>query len=146
MKTKSVHVLLVLCTVMIFLSCRKENNAVSANLHLLTADSWTYDQFGIDQNLDGLIDVPETLQNCVKDDVVTFNVNGSGNFDQGANLCYPEFPQSQPFDWQFHNNETQIEYGGATHTILELSEDELAIYTEENDGSSTVRHILVYKH
>lgn len=146
MKTKSVHVLLLLGTVMIFLGCRKENNAVSAKLRLLTADSWTYDQFGIDQNRDGLIDIPETLENCIKDDVVIFNADGSGSFNQGANMCYPEFPQSQPFDWQFLNNETQIEYGGATHTILELDETQLAIYTEESDGSSVVRHILIYKH
>jgi hypothetical protein len=146
MKTKSVHVLLLLCTVMIFLGCRKETNAVSANLRLLTADSWTYYQFGIDQNFDGLIDVPTNLQNCAKDDLVAFNAYGSGSFDQGTDICYPEFPQSQPFDWQFHNNEKQIEYGGTIHTILELNENQLAIYTEETDGSSTVRHILIYKH
>lgn len=146
MKTTSVHVLLLLCTVMIFLGCRKEKNDVSANLRLLTADSWAYDQFGIDQNLDGLIDVPETLQNCIKDDLVTFNVDGSGSLNQGADMCYPEFPQSQPFDWQFLNNEKELEYGGTTHTILELNETQLAIYTEESDGGSTVRHILIYKH
>jgi hypothetical protein len=144
MKTRSVHVILMLCIVMSFISCRKET-VVSVNMRLLTERSWSYDEFGIDQNLDGQIDIPQSIQNCAKDDLVKFNANGSGSFDQGANLCYPEFPQSQPFDWQFHNNETQLEYAGTVHTILTLGENELAIYTEESDGASTVRHILVYK-
>jgi hypothetical protein len=146
MKTKSVHVLLLLCTVIAFLSCRKEMNGVSANVELLTGQSWSYEEFGIDQNLDGDIDIPENIENCAKDDLVQFNANGSGNFDQGSNLCYPEFPQSSPFDWQFHNNETQLEYGGTVHNILALDENLLAIYTEEMQGSATVRHILVYRH
>src|SRR5688500_14088583 len=131
MKTRSVHVILMICIVMSFISCRKET-VVSVNMRLLTERSWSYDEFGIDQNLDGQIDIPQSIQNCAKDDLVKLNANGSGSFDQRANLCYPEFPQSQPFDWQFHNNETQLEYAGTVHTILTLGENELAIYPEES--------------
>jgi hypothetical protein len=146
MKTKSVHALLLLCTVIGFISCRKESAPVSVNVRLLTEQSWNYAEFGIDQNLDGQIDIPENLDNCMLDDKVKFNTNGSGSFDQGSDKCYPEFPDIQTFDWTFHNNETQIEYGGTVHSILTLDEDQLTIYTEENDGSTTVRHLLVYKH
>jgi hypothetical protein len=146
MKTSSAYVLLLLCTVIGFLSCKKETDRASMNEQLLTEASWSYEDFGIDQDFDGDIDLPVDLQNCAKDDFVIFNGNGSGSLNQGANLCYPEFPQSQSFDWEFHNDETQIEYGGTVHTILALDEAQLAIYTEELDGASTVRHILVYKH
>lgn len=145
MKTRSVHVLLLLCTVVVFLSCKKEKT-LNSNEQLLTTAAWQYDQFGIDENLDGQIDEPEIISDCTKDDIVKFNTGGSGSFDQGANRCYPDFPQSTPFEWQFLNNETQIEYGGAVHNILVLNDEELRIYTEEDDGGATVRHILVYKH
>lgn len=146
MKTQSVHVLLLLCAVTVFLSCKKETNAVSANVSLLTGHSWSYDEFGIDQNLDGNIDIPESIEDCAMDDLVQFNSGGTGSFDQGPDLCYPEFPQSSSFDWQFRNSETQIEYGGTVHHILALDDSQLAIYTEEMEGSATIRHILVYKH
>ena len=145
MKTKSVHVLLLLGTAISLFSCRKQINE-SYNTRLLTERSWSYDKFGIDENLDGDIDIPTNFETCTLDDIVTFNAGGSGSFNQGSDLCYPDFPQSQPFDWQFHNNEKQIEYGGTVHTILALNETELSIYTEESTGSSTVRHILSYKH
>lgn len=145
MKAKSVHVLLLLCAVIASFSCRKEK-MISSNVQLLTRQSWTYNEFGIDQNLDGQIDIPTEIEPCTQDDLVTFYGDGSGSFDQGSNMCYPEFPQSSPFNWQFHNDETQIEYGGTIHNILTLDENQLTIYTEENDGVSTVRHILVYKH
>jgi hypothetical protein len=145
MKTTSVHVLLLLGTAIGLFSCRKETPA-GFNTRLLTEKSWSYDEFGIDQNLDGNIDVPNNFQTCALDDLVKFNEGGTGSLDQGGDLCYPEFPQSQPFEWSLQNNDTQIEYGGALHTILALDENQLAIYTEENSGSGTVRHILIYKH
>ncbi len=145
MKITSVHVLLLLCTAISIFSCRKEITA-SPNTNLLTERSWTYGQFGIDQNLDGLIDIPQNFETCALDDEIKFNTNGSGSFHQGDNLCYPDVPQSQPLEWKFHNDETQLEYGGTVHTILALDEEQLAIYTEEIDGTSTVRHMVVYNH
>lgn len=145
MKTTSVQLSLLLLAAVSLLSCRKETVNSAANVHLLTQASWSYDEFGIDQNLDGLIDIPEGFEDCAMDDLVKFDTGGSGNFDQGASFCYPDFPQSLPFDWSFQNNDTQIEYGGTLHTILTLSETQLAIYTEEDNGGSAVRHILVYR-
>lgn len=147
MKTTSAYVLLLLCIVISSVSCRKQTEApVSGNVRLITEQSWAYEQFGIDQDLDGIIDIPENFETCMLDDEVKFNTDGSGSYAQGNDKCYPDFPDMQTFEWTFHNNETQVEYGGALHHILTLDENQLTIYTEENDGSSTVRHILVYKH
>jgi hypothetical protein len=93
-----------------------------------------------------MIDIVEGFEECAQDDIVKFNSGGSGSFDQGSNFCYTGYPQSMAFDWKFQNNETQIEYGGTVHNILQLDEEQMAIYTEESDGSSTIRHILVYRH
>ena len=145
MKTKSVHVLVLFFATLILWSCRKEK-IVSQKEKLLTLESWNYHQFGIDENLDGEIDIHTGFEDCAKDDLVIFNAGGNGFLDQGNMLCYPTFPQTQDFTWQFHTNETQLEYGGAIHTILALDETQLKIYTEEDNGSGPVRHILVYKH
>lgn len=144
MKTKPVHFTVLFFAALILLSCKKEK-LVSQNERLLTMESWNYHQFGIDENLDGQIDIQDGFEDCAQDDLVTFNAGGEGLFDQGIMLCYPTFPQTQDFTWQFHNNETQLEYGGAIHHILALDETQLAIYTEEDNGSGPVRHILVYK-
>lgn len=146
MKTKSVHALLLLCAFISFISCRKESAPVKDNEQLLTEESWGYDQYGIDQDLDGDIDIPTNLDACQLDDMVKFNPGGSGTLHQGSNKCYPDFPDEQSFEWALQNGDTQIEYGGALHNILTLDENRLAIYTEEFNGSSTVRHILIYKH
>ena len=145
MKTKSVHVLLLLFAVSIFPSCRKEKTS-SRNTQLLTQESWQYDQFGIDEDLDGQIDIISDIEDCAKDDEVKFHDGGNGQFDQGDILCDPGHPQTQNFDWEFHTNETQLEYGGTVHHLLKLDESELIIYTEEENGANTVRHILTYKH
>ncbi len=118
----------------------------SANTQWLTQQFWQYDQFGIDEDLDGEIDIDEGFDVCAEDDLVKFDNGGVGHFDQGSQLCYPGHPQTLPFTWQFLNNETQIEYGGAVHTILELDQNQLKIYTEETDGSTTSRYILIYRH
>jgi hypothetical protein len=145
MKTTSVHVLLLLSVVTVFISCRKKIDIAASRAQLLTQESWAYDQLGIDQNHDGQIDEPETVEDCAQDDLITFNANGIGSFHQGAVLCYPSSPVSQSFEWSLQNNDSQIEYGGTVHNIIELNETELSIYTEESDGVSTVRHILTYK-
>jgi hypothetical protein len=144
MKTTSVHVIVLFFAALILLSCRKEK-LFSQKEKLLTQEGWLYDQFGIDENLDGQIDIQDGFEDCAQDDLVKFNTGGTGLFNQGTMLCYPTFPQTQDFTWQFHNNETQLEYGGTIHDILVLDETQLAIYTEEDNGSGPVRHILVYK-
>lgn len=144
MKTTPVHVTVLVFAALTLLSCRKEKS-ISQKERFLTLESWQYHQFGIDENLDGEIDIHNGFEDCAKDDLIKFNAGGNGLFDQGAMLCYPTFPQIQDFTWQFQNNETQLEYGGAIHTILALDETQLAIYTEEDNGSGPVRYILVYK-
>lgn len=141
----SLHVLMLFFAALLLLSCRKEKTG-SQKERLLTMKNWQYHEFGIDENLDGEIDIQTGFEDCAEDDLVKFNTGGKGLFNQGTMLCYPTFPQTQDFTWQFHNNETQLEYGGTIHTILNLDEARLKIYTEEFDGSSTVRYMLIYKH
>jgi hypothetical protein len=145
MKTKSVHILVPFFAALLLLSCRKEKTG-SQKERLLTMKNWQYHEFGIDENFDGQIDIQTGFEDCAEDDLVKFNAGGKGLFDQGIMLCYPTFPQTQDFTWQFQSNETQLEYGGAIHTILKLDETQLAVYTEEDNGSGPVRHILVYRH
>lgn len=144
MKTTSVQVIVLFFAILTIVSCRKEKT-VSQKEQLLTQENWQYHQYGIDEDLDGQIDIHIGFEDCAQDDLVIFNAGGKGLFDQGTMLCYPGFPQTQDFTWQFHNNETQLEYGGAVHNILALDANQLVIYTEESDGSSLVRYILVYK-
>ena len=146
MKTNSWHIAMLLICVLTLLSCRKEKMAGTTNTDLLTQHAWKYNSFGIDENFDGKIDVPITLRDCQKDDIIRFSQDGTGAFDQNFNFCDPDFPKTESFTWQFLENETQLEYGGTVHTILALDETQLAIYTEENDGSTTTRYILNYRH
>jgi hypothetical protein len=145
MKKKLTH----LCWLIVFVSaafaCKKDKPGADYTA-LLVRQPWKYDVMGADYNKDGKIDFQTTLAPCLSDELIYFFEDGNGLLDQGANLCYPAFPQTQAFTWQLLNNNTQLEYAGATYTILQLDETHLTVYTDEFVGDETIRQIARYKH
>jgi hypothetical protein len=114
-----------------FLSCQKDNDSTPApktKTQLLTQSSWTFDKatagtFG---------DVSAQIPACYKDNLITFVSNGTGNVNEGANVCVPS--TAGAFTWAFQSNETMLNIsatlfpgGSSTFTLVSLTETNLVI-------------------
>lgn len=109
-------------------SCKKNGQDAPTKSENLTRSSWKFSSATA-----GGIDISNNPDiSCIKDDVVTFQVNGNGNVNEGANVCNPTTAGN--FTWTLQNNETQLVMssglfpaGSGTFTIVSLSETTLVI-------------------
>ncbi len=111
---------------MIFTACGKKNPAGEITKTVLISSSvWKYDTAGIDINGDGTTEsplpAPYDVPACSKDNLITFNSDKTGKVDEGATKCDATDPQTEPFKWEFVNNETEITFSTAIFTGLEGS-------------------------
>jgi len=142
----------------IFASCKKdEAPAPLDKRQLLTVSVWKYDTAAIDANNDGVMDAPipaDMIEDCAKDNTVTFASNGTGISDEGAMKCDSEDPQSTPFTWTLGEDESTITFNGnliagidGTFKLIALTDSkmELSKIIEVFPGYS-VNAILRLKH
>ncbi|RYY14646.1 MAG: hypothetical protein EOO04_29900 [Chitinophagaceae bacterium] len=96
----------------LFVSCKKDDDGPKSNTEKLALAPWKYDKVMVDQDNNGTGDVPGDTQveDCDKDNLITFKANGTGNIDAGADKCDPQDPQQTAFTWTFKNNETIINF------------------------------------
>jgi hypothetical protein len=151
--------LFILLNVVLFTSCEKSNNDdQKTNTELLTASIWLYNDAKIDADNNGTgdFDVPAGyIEDCQKDNTLSFSANGTGVVDEGATKCNTADPQSVPFTWTFTTNETVLNFSAAVfagaagdYKIVSLTETELKlskIFTIP--GSPTPLNIIAsFKH
>jgi hypothetical protein len=133
-------VLVALCCVAFFASCKKEESVSKTDI--LLAHGWSITKVeavvaGITQDA-----TAELLESCTKDDVVTFAAGNKWSADEGASKCTPDAPQTATGTWAFDSNETKFSKteDGQTTTyditsikpgsmVLSASEDFLGIKT-----------------
>lgn len=134
---KHLHIFGILALAMVFSisACNKdddENNDAKTNADYLTSGTWRITAMNIDPPLDmggGIIidDFFNFMDNCTKDDLVTFNTNGTITDDEGPTKCDPDDPQTtNDGTWTLTEN-TKL-------TIMYPDEDDVEInITEIND-------------
>lgn len=127
-------------------ACSK-NGDKKSNLVLLTQAAWKYQIAGFDADLNGSVDIESSfIEACDKDDVTTFKTDNTGTFDAGATKCDPSELQTESFDWQFKNGETEIFYDGDTYKILSIDDNTIKIYEDIVNAGQTIRYLLILKH
>lgn len=121
------------CLSLVILSipaCQKDDNtpAPKTKTQLLTQSSWTFEK----ATAGAFGDVSAQIPACYKDNVFTFVSNGTGNVNEGANVCAPS--TAGAFTWAFLNNETTLNIsatlfpgGSSTFTIVSLTETNLVM-------------------
>ena len=139
MKLKSYHVTLTLCSALLifFTGCRKPEQSTKSKTELITAAPWKFSQVGIDQNNDGIIDIPlpsTYISTCSTDNLYTFKADSTGVLDEGPLICSSITPRLSPFTWHFMNNQTEINISAnlltiftGTAKIVELSETKFSL-------------------
>jgi|GEM_PF-295598 hypothetical protein len=71
----------------------------------------------------GITDIFPYLQNCIKDDILRFNQNGTFTLDEGPSKCDPSWPQVYSGNWTLGNNNTTLTLTGeyqANWTVLTI--------------------------
>jgi hypothetical protein len=97
------------------IGCSKDNddddNGPSERMQLITSAAWKYDNAQIDINGDENGDQalpPGLLEDCDKDNIITFNSDSTGTIDEGPTKCDVSNPQTVPITWEFKDNEKVI--------------------------------------
>ena len=114
------------------IGCSKDdddNPSPKTKTELLTAGSWKFS----DAKVNGT-SVASLIDECQKDNIVTFLAAGTGTAAEGATKCDPNDPDSSPFNWNFETNETVLFVstpfftgGSSTFTIVSLTESQLVL-------------------
>ncbi len=110
--------------------CSKNDLAVKPAAVLLTQQSWILSSHGIDHNQNDRIEPSEeNIQDCEKDNLYHFFMNGSGHWEENSLQCGTGVSE-MPFNWKLINHDTEIDFTVSVAKILILAESEFAIYHE----------------
>ncbi|HUR09915.1 MAG TPA: hypothetical protein VM012_01015 [Flavitalea sp.] len=134
----------------LFISGCKKNDStppVKTVKEYLTQEPWKFEDAGLDADNNGTVDQADPyLQDCKKDNLVTFYGNNSGVNDEGATLCDVTDGQTTPFVWSLSNNDKNLTVDGRTVTIFSLNQTYLKAYYDTLILGSTYRYLTISKH
>lgn len=115
-----------------FTGCEKDKdtNQQKTKMELITQSSWTFQKAS-----SGGMDITASVPSCYKDNVIVLNTDGSGNVNEGADVCSPS--NAGNFTWSFQSNETQLNVsanlfpgGNGVINIVSLTETNLVVSQE----------------
>ena len=113
---------------------------------LLTQRSWKLVSHGFDNNDNNKIDPDEeTVEDCERDNVYNFYVNGTGLVEENILHCTNGISDFS-FNWRFADRQKTLDLFFATLHILKMDEEELILAGDENANGQTPRHIGIYHH
>ena len=134
----------------ILLSCKKENDNGSGGrtaAELLTLRPWILSSHGFDDNRNHKIDdAEESIEDCQKDNITPFYMDGTGLFDDHTISCGTGIDK-EAFTWVFTHAETRIDLRYDSVKIIRLTDRELILCNElAFSNNDTVKFIVSYKH
>jgi Lipocalin-like domain len=111
--------------------CKKSSGGTSkTKTQLITNGSWRLTS----AKVPGGTSILNFLDDCQKDNIYTFNADGSGTGDDGALKCNMSDPQTVAFTWNFQANETILFISTPLYTggnnqfnIISISETSLVV-------------------
>ena len=127
-----------LALIVLLPSCDKDDDDPPAKTktELLTTGTWKFSTA-----TSSGVDVSSQLPACIKDNVYTFVVGGTGTFNEGTQKCNSADPQTPTFTWGWDSNETVLNIsalslpGGSNNfTLVSISETQLVISQVINLG------------
>ena len=147
MKTNALKLFAFLIAVTIGTACSK-NETKKSNSELIAQGTWKFASAGLDSDKNGTVDMEDgSIEPCEKDNIATFNIGGTGSYDEGATKCDISAPQTKAFTWQFKNAEKELEFDGDTFTIFSISDTQLKVYFEGDPGNGTIlRYLIIMTH
>jgi hypothetical protein len=113
-----------------FSACHKSHDpAPKTKTELMSQSSWKFSNATVNG-----VSVSSSLQQCQKDNILTFSSNLTGVLDEGPTKCNSGDPQTQNFSWNFASNESMLHIstvlfagGGQDFNIVNLTESQLVL-------------------
>ena len=126
-------------------ACKKEiTETAKPAAQLLTQKEWILTSYGYDENKNGIIDPSEeNIKDCEKDNSYIFKPDGSGNIFENALNC-GNGVSDHSFNWQFVNNEAEIDFVFGRAAILLLNEFDFIISDNTNNANEVL--IMRFRH
>jgi hypothetical protein len=144
------------CIIACFSACTKKHNnsPVAQKLH---AGIWKISGSKIINvnGIDTAIDRYSTWRSCEQDDIITFDLDGTMNVNEGADKCQ-EDNQSNELSWELVDNDTRLRltleegrvFQNGTNTttgeITELTYTRLVIRAEDASNSVPITTLETY--
>jgi hypothetical protein len=127
-------------------SCKKDDNKPASKSGYLTSGSWIVTAAVTDDDGDGTFETDEyaDFEPCYKDNLWTFNTNGSVVMDEGATKCDPSDSQVTTSQWQMVNNESGLIVGSDSYSILQLDANQVVLKLDY--GSNRSSKVTFSKH
>ncbi|MDR3716299.1 MAG: hypothetical protein P4L51_26135 [Puia sp.] len=128
------------------------NSGSESRMTLITRSAWKYDTSGIDNNMDGIVDIGDTtIPACEKDNTYQFNADSTGLMNEGATKCNVNDPQTAAFTWSFNTAQTMLQsnfnpilVNGVN--IFKLTDSTLVVYKDSTVFGISFRYLLSLKH
>lgn len=139
------------------LSCKQNSTSNQpAKTEMITSADWKYDNGGFGDNNGNITIHFSTISfipSCTFDNSMRFTSNGQGIAYENLNVCAGA-PATANFNWNFSNNETQLNISGnavgglsGNFRIKELSSTRLTLLKDTTvTGFGTVTAIFELKH
>ena len=144
---------------LLFSACNKDDDLITKT-DLLTSSSWkvtaeiidpgfpTFDNQG---NITGSTnDLFAMMDDCSKDNILSFNTDKTLILDEGATKCESTAPQKTTVSWSFNSDETTltitVDGYPQTTTILELTDKVLKLKTTEVSEGITITYTATLSH
>ena len=138
-------------TLLLFLlpGCKKENSpAPKTKTDLIVQGSWKFSSATV-----GGTDVSAFLQSCQKDNTMAFASAGTGTADEGLTKCNSGDPQTNPFTWNFQNEETILFIsatlftgGNSTFSLVTLTDNQLVVSQDITVSGTTQNAVVTFIH
>jgi hypothetical protein len=129
--------MLVVASIFVLSSCEKKSDETKSTTEYLTAGNWKVTGMTVDPGFEfsGIIitDIYKNLmEDCTKDDLIKFNIDGTVTDDEGATKCDPDDPQTtDDGTWTLTNDDKTI-------TIMYPGEDPAPATIVSINGSTLV--------
>ena len=110
-------------TALILISCSKptETDWVAVNTGYLTAGVWQFSSYSYYGGFPTTHTTYSDLPACKQDNQVRFNVDGSGETNEGPTTCNVGDPQTRSLSWRFTDQHAhEIEISGTLYYIDKL--------------------------
>lgn len=138
---------------LVIVACKKDKNE-NNTIELITSASWKIDTVGLDIDGNNKMDteLPEPLETCDKDDMLSFSADSTGIYSNGAIKCDEGDPDTAPFQWSLKANNVMNITGDLPDmlkgdvTIVTINESTLIISKELDLGGLYPDGIKIVAH
>ncbi|GEM_PF-650687 len=127
----------------VFSSCKKDDDDSKTKKEMITAKDWKYKS--IISTVNGVSS--DTIEDCIKDDKLSFKLNGTFTTDPGTSLCDGN---EKPSDgtWTLTSDEktlTIIEDNETTKlTVVSIKENEIILKNSVSEQGITVEMVMTF--